>query len=317
MTTCFKLGGSTRILFLTAGCLIAGILIGGIVSAQPRWQLSWSDDFTGTAIDTNHWTFEIGNGNNGWGNHELEYYTSRPQNAYIADGMLHIVARKEPYQGKEFTSAKLKTRDRFSQKYGRFEFCARLPQGKGYWPALWMMPEHPVYGPWAASGEIDVMENRGVNPEKVLGTIHFGATSPHNAQSHGPSFNFPPGDSVTNFHVYAVEWTTNAISWYVDNHLYQKQTNWWSSSNRETPGKRNPYPAPFDQPFYINMNLAIGGDFGGRPDDATIFPGELQIKYVRAYWDPSASPPLQTAQSKVNVNAVVKSSGVAGDVQLR
>jgi beta-glucanase (GH16 family) len=315
MTLRFTLSSSIRVLI--SRCLIAGILIADANAVRADWQLSWSDDFKGTAIDTNHWMFDIGNGNNGWGNHELEYYTSRPQNAYIADGMLHIVARKEAWQGKEFTSAKLKTRDRFSQKYGRFEFYARLPQGKGYWPALWMMPEHAVYGPWAASGEIDIMENRGINPEKVFGTIHFGGTTPHNAQSHGPSFNFPSGDSVTNFHLYAVEWTTNTISWYVDNHLYQTQTNWWSSRNRGKPGEHNPYPAPFDQPFYIIMNLAVGGDFGGRPDDATVFPGEMQIKFVRAYGDPSFSPPLQTSQSKVNVNAVVKDSGVAGNVQLR
>ena len=300
---------------ITLSAALLCLFIGAVDVAHADWQLSWSDDFSENEINTNNWTFDIGNGSNGWGNHELEYYTSRPENAYIAGGMLHIVARKETYEGKEFTSAKIRTRGRFSQKYGRFEFCARLPQGKGYWPALWMMPEHAVYGPWAASGEIDVMENRGANPDKVFGTIHFGGTPPHNAQSHGPAFSFPIGDSVTNFHVYTLEWTTNAISWFVDNRLYQTQTNWWSSSKRESAGERNPYPAPFDQPFSIIMNLAIGGDFGGRPDEATSFPGEMQVKYVRAYTAPSSSPPLQTSESRVNVNAVVKSSGLAGSGQ--
>jgi beta-glucanase (GH16 family) len=247
------------------------------------WQLMWSDDFSGNTIDTNNWTFDSGNGNGGWGNRELEYYTSRSENVYVADNMLHIVARKEDYQGKDYTSAKLKTRGRFSQKYGRFEFCARLPEGKGYWPALWMMPEQAVYGRWAASGEIDVMENKGGDPENILGTIHFGGASPHNAQSHGPGFKFPPGGSATDFHVYAVEWTTNAISWYVDDHLYETQTNWWSSSDPSNPHGRNPYPAPFNQPFYIIMNLAVGGNFGGNPDETTVFPGEMQLKYVRVY----------------------------------
>jgi beta-glucanase (GH16 family) len=264
-------------------CLTAGILLYGIEPAQAGWQLAWSDDFSGNTINTNNWTFDNGNGNGGWGNRELEYYTSRAENAYVSDGMLHIVARKETYEGQHYTSAKLKTRGLFSQKYGRFEFYARLPQGKGYWPALWMMPEHAVYGGWAASGEIDVMENKGADSEKIFGTIHFGGASPHNAHSHNPGFDFPSGDSAANFHLYAVEWTTNAISWYVDSHLYERQTNWWSSSNPENPGDHNPYPAPFNQPFYIIMNLAVGGNFGGDPDDTTVFPGEMQIKYVRVY----------------------------------
>ena len=139
-----------------------------------------------------------------------------------------------------------------------------------------------VYGGWAASGEIDVMENKGDHPGNVLGTIHYGGPSPRNTQSHGPSYNFPPGDSVANFHLYAVEWTKSAIRWFVDGHLYETQTAWWSSSAADS---RNPYPAPFDQPFYIIMNLAVGGDFGGNPTDSTAFPGEIQVDYVRVYRD--------------------------------
>ena len=292
-------------------------VVGVLAPARADWQLSWSDDFSGSAINTNHWTFDTGNGNHGWGNHELEYYTSRPENVYVNGGMLHIVARKEDYHGKGYTSAKLKTRGLFSQKYGRFEFYARLPEGKGYWPALWMMPEHAVYGPWAASGEIDVMENRGANPGKVFGTIHFGGMSPHNAHSHGPGFTFPPGDSVTNFHLYAIEWTTNTISWYVDNHLYESQTNWWSSSNPGNPGDRNPYPAPFDQSFYIIMNLAIGGDFGGNPDGTSVFPGEMQVKYVRAYCETSSSTAMAATGTAARANEFAKSSAPARPGHLR
>ena len=117
--------------------------------ARASWQLSWSDEFNGSSINTNNWSFAIGNGVGGWGNHELEYYTSRPQNAYVTNGLLHLTARRESYRGFNYTSAKIMTQGRFSQKYGRFDFRAKLPPGQGYWPALWMLPEHSVYGGWA------------------------------------------------------------------------------------------------------------------------------------------------------------------------
>jgi beta-glucanase (GH16 family) len=270
-----------------------------------RGQLVWSDEFDGASINTNHWTFDIGTGHPpGWGNNELEYYTGRPENAYVSSGVLHIVALREDYRGSAYTSAKLVSRRLFSKKYGRFEIRAKLPQGQGYWPALWLMPERSVYGGWAASGEIDMMENRGRNPQNVLGTLHFGGGYPNNKQSSGPSFTFPPGDSVTNFHVYTLEWSSNAISWYVDNHLYQTQTSWWSCSNPTNSGVRNPYPAPFDQAFYVIMNLAIGGKFGGNPDSSTVFPGEMQVDYVRVYeLSAPATASLRAAMQASETNA--------------
>jgi len=264
-------------------CLVAALSLGGLLIAQADPQLVWSDEFDDNSINANNWTYDIGNGSGGWGNNELEYYTTRPENVYVTNGLLHIVARQESYGGKNYTSAKLKTTGRFSKKYGRFEFRARLPQGQGYWPALWMMPQDSVYGGWASSGEIDVMENKGRVPTNVLGTIHYGGGWPNNVHSSGPSYNFPAGDSVTNFHVYAVEWTTNAIRWYVDDHLFETQTSWWSSSNPTNTSIRNPYPAPFDQSFYLIMNLAIGGNFDGNPDGTTVFPQEMLVDYVRVY----------------------------------
>ena len=255
----------------------------GSGTARADRLLIWSDEFDGSAVNANNWTNDIGNGAGGWGNNELEYYTSRPENVYVTNGLLHIVARKESYGGQGYTSAKLKTLDRFSMKYGRFEFRAKLPQGKGYWPALWMMPQSSVYGGWASSGEIDVMENKGRLPTNVLGTVHFGGAWPNNVHSSGTSYNFPDGDSVANFHVYAVEWESRAIRWYVDDQLFETQTNWWSSSNPTNTSIRNPYPAPFDQPFYMIMNLAIGGDFDGNPDGTTVFPQEMLVDYVRVY----------------------------------
>ena len=304
MIPCFSRLKKVRSLLPTVvlPCLVAMIFILAPEKARAGWQLTWSDEFNSNSVNPNNWTFETGNGcpgNCGWGNNELEYYTSRPQNVYVTNGLLHIVAQQESYAGYNYTSAKLETVGLFSQAYGRFEFYAKLPPGQGYWPALWMMPEDSVYGGWAASGEIDVMENQGSNPTNVLGTIHYGGMYPNQTQSYGPSFNFPAGDSVTNFHQYALEWTNNAIRWYVDNQLYETQTSWWSSSNPTNTNIRNPYPAPFDQPFYIIMNLAVGGNFGGNPDGTTVFPGDMQVDYVRAYTWVSSPPPPPVLQLSV------------------
>ncbi|MDB6017150.1 MAG: hypothetical protein JWR19_1639 [Pedosphaera sp.] len=265
--------------------LIFGVVSLGSNTAHGAGPLVWSDEFDGSVIDASHWTYDIGNGPPypGWGNNELEYYTSRPENAYVSNGMLHVVARQEAYGGQNYTSAKMKTSGLFSKKYGRVEFRAKLPQGQGYWPAVWMMPQSSVYGAWASSGEIDILENRGSAPTSVLGTLHFGGVWPNQAQSHGPSFTFPPGDSVTNFHTYVLEWTTNSIQWIIDDQVYETQTSWWSAGGV--------YPAPFDQPFYIIVNLAVGGDFGGNPDGTTVFPGEMQIDYIRVYDVAPVLPP--------------------------
>jgi beta-glucanase (GH16 family) len=268
-----------------------------VLPAKGGWQLVWNDEFLGSEINTNNWTFGIGTGPPypGWGNNELEYYTSRPENAYVSDGVLNIVARKESHLGSSYTSAKLTTLGTFSQTYGRFEFRAALPTGQGYWPALWMMPLGSVYGTWAASGEIDVMENTGGEPENVLGTIQFGGESPNNTQSYGPEYSFGPGTSVLDFHVYALEWTNNAMRWYVDSQLFETQTNWWSSGA--------PYPAPFNQPFYIILSLAVGGNFALAPTPGTVFPGYMKVDYVRVYeW--VDAPPLSIALTASNTIAL-------------
>jgi beta-glucanase (GH16 family) len=157
---------------------LAGAAIAlGTFTARGDWQLVWSDEFNGVSIDTNHWKFEIGN-HHGWGNHELEDYTDRPENVCVSNGVLHIIARAKPADGIFYTSARLKSQGLFAQKYGRFEFRAKLPGGRGYWPALWLMPEHSAYGRWPASGGIDVLENRGNDLAMVRGTLHFGSRQP-------------------------------------------------------------------------------------------------------------------------------------------
>ncbi len=263
------------------------------------WNIVWNDEFSGTAINPKHWQFETGN-NGGWGNNELEYYTGRSQNAYVSNGLLHIVANQESFSGFNYTSARMKTAGLFYKKYGRFEFRVKLPTGQGFWPAAWMMPEDSVYGSWPSSGEIDVLENNGSNLRTILGTIHYGGPYPNTPQSGGPAFNFTSPDSVTNWHTYLLDWTNDAISWSIDGHVYETQTNWYSSSNASDPN--NPYPAPFDQSFYLILNLAVGGNFLGDPstnsiNSNTVFPGEMQVDYIRVY---DLTPPLQFAVAHTN-----------------
>jgi beta-glucanase (GH16 family) len=269
------------------------------LNVRGEWRLIWRDEFDGASIDTNKWTFDIGNGAPtlpGWGNNEKQFYTSRPQNAQVSNGILHIIAQKESTNGFSYTSARLKTKDLFARAWGRFEFRAKAPSGLGYWSALWMLPENSAYGSWAASGEIDVMEIKGAEMNRVFGTIHFGGSWPKNAQA-GAAYKFANGGTASDFHVYQLDWTTNTIGWSVDGVTYKKQTNWWSAGG--------PFPAPFDQPFYILMNLAVGGNYLKNPEANTInarteFPGELQVDYVRVYEKIENAPATMPKGGKAN-----------------
>lgn len=291
------------------GFLIAAVLLS---SSEPRaaedapagWKLTWADEFDGKEIDKAKWDFDLGNGFysydtdqwiRGWGNDELQYYTRDPENAFVKDGMLHIKAIKESRDGYGYTSARLKTKKRdgtalFAQKYGRFEFRAKMPTGKGVWPALWMLPADDKYGGWASSGEIDVLEAKGHEPNKILGTIHFGGKWPVNAHA-GKTLDLPEKTSIADFHVYAVEWEPGEIRWLFDGKVYSTQSFWWSSGKTDDgkgakPTKEaelNAWPAPFDQPFYLIMNVAVGGRFPGKPEKITAFPVEMVVDYVRAY----------------------------------
>jgi beta-glucanase (GH16 family) len=290
-----------------AAAIVALFADGQQKAAEPKadeWKLTWSDEFDGKEIDRTKWDFDLGNGFfnyndnvwiSGWGNGELQYYTREPENAFVKDGMLHIRAVKESYNGCGYTSAKLKTRKRdgsplFNQKYGKYEFRAKLPTGQGVWPALWLLSQDEKYGGWPSSGEIDVMEAKGQEPNKVLGTIHFGTHWP--IKNHiSKDYVLPRNGTVADFHIYSVEWEPGEIRWYVDSQLYSTQSFWWS--NGKTDGKKganpnkeadlNPWPAPFDQPFYLIMNVAVGGEFLGNPDKTTVFPVEMQVDYVRVY----------------------------------
>jgi beta-glucanase (GH16 family) len=300
-------GGHRFWTILAAGIAWGLTYCSTLVAAEPtpaQWKLVWSDEFDGRDIDPKKWDFDLGNGFynydanqwiSGWGNEELQYYTREPSNVAVKDGLLHLRALKESLHGSGYTSARLKSRQRdgselFAKKYGKFEFRAKLPTGKGVWPALWMLPQEEKYGGWAGSGEIDVLEARGQEPHKVLGTIHFGAKWPANAHvSH--EYVLPKGGTIADFHTYAVEWEPGEIRWLVDDHTYATQSFWWSTSKTQNgqgqpPAQEsdlNPWPAPFDQPFYLVMNVAVGGKFLGNPDKSTAFPAEMVVDYVRVY----------------------------------
>jgi len=243
-----------------------------------NWRLVWSDEFNGAGADQNKWEFQLGDGTAygipGWGNNELQWY--RQENAVTENGFLIITAKKESFAGYAYTSTRMRTRNKGDWKYGRLEMRAKLPFGKGLWPAFWMLPTDNVYGGWAASGEIDIMELVGHEAHKTYGTLHYGGQWPNNTSS-GTFYTLPAGKFSDDFHVFALEWKAGEMRWYVDNLHYQTQTSWWSAGG--------PFPAPFDQRFHILLNVAVGGNWPGSPDASTIFPQRMEVDYVRVYQD--------------------------------
>jgi len=241
---------------------------------QRDWELVWSDDFSGaagTAPDASKWVFDIGTGGNGWGNQELQYYTNRPSNIGLdGQGNLVLTARQESYKGSSFTSARIKTQGKFQQAYGRFEARMKTPYGPGLWPAFWLLGANIETATWPQCGEIDIMEQRGQEPYINHGTIHGPGYSGGNAIT--KSFANTNGRFDTEFHVYAVEWGTDYIDFFVDNFLYQRIT------PQNTPGQW-----VYNQPFFILLNLAVGGSYVGFPTSDTPFPQNLTVDYVKVY----------------------------------
>jgi len=248
------------------------------VEEDLEWQLVWSDEFETDELDTDKWSYQFGTGASeglqGWGNNELQYYTDREENIYIEDEMLHIVARDESYEGMDYTSARIRTINQGDWRYGRFEFRAKLPEGQGIWPAIWMMPTDDVYGTWAASGEIDIVELVGHEPDIVHGTLHYGGQWPNNNYS-GDVYQLDSGKFSDDFHTFTLEWEEGEIRWYVDGDHYQTQDDWFTEGQD--------FPAPFDERFHLILNLAVGGNWPGSPNETTEFPQELILDYVRVY----------------------------------
>jgi beta-glucanase (GH16 family) len=279
--------------------LLAGVFVvvsaaaqaNGPQSSTPAWKLVWSDEFNGpngSAVDSSKWASETGGG--GWGNDELEYYTRRLENASQQDGNLVIQVLQEKYTGadgvtRNYTSARLKTQNKFSQAYGRFEARIKIPRGQGIWPAFWMLGDDIEKPGWPTCGEIDIMENIGKEPAIVHGTIH----GPGYSGAHGIGAPYAlPADQrfADDYHVFAVEWEPNAIRFYVDEHLYSTRT---------------PADLPkgtkwvYDHPFFLLLNVAVGGDWPGNPDATSVFPQTLLVDYVRVY-ERTSSPIARPAQ---------------------
>ncbi|NBI30307.1 carbohydrate binding domain-containing protein [Chengkuizengella marina] len=244
---------------------------------KEKWNLVWEDNFDGQAIDETKWNFIQGGG--GYGNNELQNYTNREKNARVEDGLLILEAHEENFDGNEYTSAKLTTEGKGDWTYGKYEFRAKMPEGQGIWPAIWMMPtDYGVYDIWPSSGEIDIMEFLGHDPYTVYGTLHYGVPWTHTGQS----FQLPSGESfVDDYHTFTLEWEPGEMRWYVDGILFSTQNDWFS---KDPQGADNfTYPAPYDRDFYIQMNLAVGGNWPGYPDETTVFPQQFLIDYVRVY----------------------------------
>lgn len=276
---------ATPILTVAIRFLLIIVLLPGITAHahSKQWRLAWSDEFNGSLgarIDARKWTAEVGGA--GWGNQELEYYSDSAKNAYHdGRGSLVIQALKETlseefkcwYGQCRYTSARLITRNKFAQAYGRFEANLKLPFGQGIWPAFWLLGDNIETAGWPTCGEIDIMENIGREPAMIHGTMHGPGYS--GAKGIGAPFALPAGRRFADdYHTFAVEWEPRTIRWYVDGKLYATRT-----PADLPPGTKWVY----DRPFFILLNLAVGGAWPGSPDETTIFPQKMLIDYVRVY----------------------------------
>jgi beta-glucanase (GH16 family) len=242
------------------------------------WTLSWSDEFNGadgSAPDATKWAFDLGGG--GWGNQELETYTNRTQNVQVQGGNLVITAARETFTGsdgitRDYTSGRIKTLGLFAQRNGRFEARIKIPRGQGMWPAFWLLGQDLATNGWPTCGEIDILENVGNQPTKAFGSLHGPGYSGGNALT--GSYTLPTGALADDYHVYAVEWEGTQIKFYVDDNLYETRT----SADMPTGGIW-----VFDHPFFLVLNLAVGGNWPGSPDGTTSFPQKMLVDYVRVY----------------------------------
>ena len=296
---------------VSIGLLVFGIILtaGLLTPVSATFSLVWSDEFNGTSLDLTKWTPDIGDGCPslcGWGNNELQYY--RAENLAVSGGNLVITTLEESFGGRSYTSGKVTTRNKHTFLYGRIEMRAKIPTGGGMWPAFWMMPQDDVYGGWAASGEIDIMESAN-ETTSVGGTIHYGGSYPNNTYS-GGSYSLGGASFADDFHIYAVEWEPDEMRWYVDGVLFYTRTSaqWYTDAAPDNP------QAPFDQDFYIIINAAIGGNYTGCTSPSCItasLPQQFLIDYIRVYEDiPNAAPAVSIT------SPVSGSSHPTGDITI-
>lgn len=245
-----------------------------------EWMLIWEDDFDDSTLNSEKWEMQIGDGCDiqlcGWGNNELQWYQAK--NVSLQEGNLVITAREEEVSNKAFTSARLRTMNKGDWVYGKIEVRAKLPEGQGIWPAIWMLPTDNTYGGWAASGEIDIVELVGHEPQKIYGSIHYGGEWPNNTHS-TDEYSSVEGKLTDDFHIFSIEWEEGEIRWYIDGEEYARKSSWNSEGHS--------FPAPFNQRFHLLLNIAVGGNWPGNPDETTVFPQQMLIDYVRVY-EPSS-----------------------------
>jgi len=234
--------------------------------AQCGYELVWSDEFSGTSLDQNNWSYQTGA--SGWGNNELQDYTNT--NAQLTLGRLKIIA-DEPTPN-YYTSSRIRSKELFDIKYGKIEARIKLPKGQGIWPAFWMLPTCNTFGIWPTSGEIDIMEYLGHQVDRTYVTCHYGESSNNKGQS-GNTYILPNGDFSTAFHVFAVEWSENNIKWTIDGNLVHQVNSTQVA----------PFLWPFNESFHLLLNVAVGGNWPGSPDNTTVFPAVMEVDYVRAY----------------------------------
>ena len=239
-------------------------------SVYPGLSLKWSDEFNGPTIDNSIWNYDLGG--SGWGNNELETYTNSSKNSFITNGgYLVLEARQEPFGSANYTSARMLTMGKQQFEHGRIDVRAKLPKGKGIWPAIWMLGGDITTTAWPACGEIDMMELLGNQPAKVYGTMHWSNASGQDANV-GGNYTLPSEDFSQKFHVFSIVWDSTKIEWYVDNQKY------FTGNKTDVSGNY-----PFDQPFFFILNVAVGGNWPGNPDTTTVFPQRMIVDYVRVY----------------------------------
>ncbi len=281
--------------FTAAVVMISGIFVGCTKEATPDtapetsvtktetpqlngYNLLWSDEFDGDTLNEENWNRELRDP--GWTNNELQEYTDSDDNIFVRDGKLVLKAIKTEKDGKEYyTSGKVNSQNKRDFMYGKVVVSAKVPEGQGLWPAIWMMPQdEQFYGQWPKCGEIDIMEVLGNQVDTAYGTLHYG--EPH-AEQQGTVVLTDGSTFASEFHEYSVEWEPGEFRYYIDGEHYLTINDWFTAVNGED---EKPYPAPFNQPFFVQMNLAVGGNWPGNPDETTDFDNaEFEIDYVRVY----------------------------------
>lgn len=245
--------------------------------ALDAYTMVWSDEFEGSDLDLDNWSYQIGDGTDegipGWGNNELQYYTDRRSNVRVDGGNLVIQANREstPFQGKDYTSARIRTKNKADFTFGRMDIRAKTPIGQGIWPAIWMLPTENKFGGWPRSGEIDIMELIGNKPKEVLGTVHYGVDFWRFKSAY---YELEEGNFSEDFHIFTLLWRDDCLRFMVDGELY---------GDPISPSVTQPTGYPFNEAFHFILNIAVGGNLPGNPDASTQFPQQMLVDYVRVY----------------------------------